>query len=150
MFSSVLRWAATARPVAGMLLLLLVSLFSTVKLTKPTEQFASRFVGITEIVPDGITLSDRRFSALRPLLPSHGTVGYVTDDDMGGYAAYEKYLIVRYVLAPVLAENDAHYALVVGNITQPKTDSQQFLCQHSLTLMTDLGDGLLLLKGTPR
>jgi len=69
---------------------------------------------------------------------------------MGGYAAYEKYLIVRYVLAPVLAENDAHYALVVGNITQPKTDSQQFLCQHSLTLMTDLGDGLLLLKGTPR
>jgi len=150
MLSSVLRWAATARPVAGILFLLLVSLFSTVKLTKPTEQFASRFAGITEIAPDGITLSERRFSVLRTLLPRGGTVGYVTDDDMGGYTAYERYLTVRYVLAPVLVENDHRYAHVVGNITQPKTDPARFVLERNLTLLKNLGDGVLLLEGAPR
>jgi len=150
MFSSVLRWAATARPVAGMLLLILVSLFSTVKLTKPMEQFVSRFAGVTEIVPDGVTLSERRFVSLRALLPRHGTVGYVTDDDMGGYAAYEKYLVVRYVLSPVLVENGPQYALVVGNITQPATDLDRFLRKHNLTLLKNLGDGVLLLEDTSR
>lgn len=149
-FSSILRWAMTARPLVGMFLLVLVSLFSTVKLTKPTEQFASRFAVITEIVPDAVTLSERRFVALRALLPRHGTVGYVTDDDMGGYAAYEKYLVIRYVLAPILVENGPQYALVVGHITQPATDLQQFVHQNNLVLMKNLGDGVLLLEGVPR
>jgi len=147
--SSILKRATIVSPFVGMLFLLLVSLFSTIKLTKPTEQFASRFAGITEIVPDNVTLHERRVSGLRTLLPPHGTVGYATDDD-AGYARYEKYLTIRYVLAPILVEDSPHVALVVGNFTQPATDPQQFLRQRNLTLIKDLGQGVLLLEGAPR
>lgn len=138
------------RVIVGIILLVLVSLFSTVKLTRPMEQFVFRFAGITEIVPDVITLSERRFSWLRPLLPSHGTVGYVTDDNTGGYAAQERYLVVRYVLAPILVEDNPHHAFVVGNITRPATDLQQFLHKNNLTLRKSLGDGVFLLEGAPK
>jgi len=146
--SSVVKWIGTARPAAGVLLLILISLFSTVKLTKPTEQFASRFAGIVEVVPDRGTLYEHRFSVLRAVLPRHGTVGYVADQD-SGYSD-ETVMAVQYALAPVLVERGPRHALVVGNITQPMTDPQQFLRQRNLTLIKDLGQGVLLLEGAPR
>ena len=141
----------TVRIVAGLTLLVLVSLFSTVKLTKPEDQFVYKFTGITEIVPDDVTLYEQRFSTLRKLLPRHGTVGYVTDQaGLGDIAAHEKYLTVRYVLAPVLVENSPRHALVVGNITQPTTDLKNFLREKNVVLLKDLGDGVLLLQGVER
>lgn len=138
----------TARAFAGVTLLVLVSLFSTVKLTKPMDRFVYKFTGITEIVPDDVTLYETRFAKLRPLLPRYGTVGYVTDKEgPRDIASHEKYLYVRYVLAPVLVENSPRHALVVGNITQPATDLQQFLRDKNLALMKNLGDGVLLLQG---
>ena len=137
------------RAVVGIVLLVLVSLFSTLKLTRPTEQFAARFAGITEIVPDNVTLSERRVLPLRASLPPHGTIGYVTDD-ADGYAAHERYLMVRYALAPVLVENNSAHALVVGNITRPTTDLQSLTRQHNLTLLKDFGGGVLLLEGPSR
>ena len=138
------------RAIVGIILLVLVSLFSTIKLTRPTEQFVSRFAGIMGITTDYVTLYEQRFAWLRPLLPRHGTVGYVTDDDTGGYIAHERYLYVRYALAPILVETGPHYTLVVGNITRPTTDLQQFLRRHDVTLLKNLGDGVLLLDGTSR
>jgi hypothetical protein len=129
-----------------LVLLLLVSLFSTVKLTRPTEQFVPRFSGIIEIVPDHVTLYEHRFSALRPLLPPHGTVGYVMDQDFRDYD--EKWVAVQYALAPVLVARGSHYDLIVGNITQPMTDLHQFLHHNNLVLLKNLGDGVLLLEGT--
>ena len=141
----------TVRIVAGVTLLVLVSLFSTVKLTKPADQFVYKFTGITEIVPDDVTLYETRFSTLRKLLPRHGTVGYVTDQaGLGDIAAHEKYLTVRYVLAPVLVENSPRHALVVGNITRPTTDLKNFLREKNVVLLKDLGDGVLLLQGIER
>jgi hypothetical protein len=138
------------RATAGIILFVLVSLFSTIKLTKPAEQFAARFFGVTEIAPDTVTLSERRFTALRPLLPSRGTIGYATDDGAGSYAAHERYLIVRYALAPILVENSPSRALVVGNLVRPETDLHHLARQHNLTLLKDLGDGVLLFEGVPR
>lgn len=141
----------TVRTVVGVTLLVLVSLFSTVKLTKPADQFVYKFTGITEIVPDGVTLYEQRFAKLRPLLPRHGTVGYVTDKEgPGDIAAHEKYLTVGYILAPVLVEHSPRRALVVGNLTQPTTDLQQFLHDNHLALLKNLGDGVLLLQGIER
>lgn len=138
----------TARTFTGVTLLVLVSLFSTVKLTKPMDRFVYKFTGITEIVPDDVTPYEMRFAKLRPLLPRYGTVGYVTDNaGPGDIAAHEKYLYVCYALAPVLVENNPRHALVVGNITQPATDLQQFLRDKNLALMKNLGDGVLLLQG---
>ena len=138
---------ATIRALVGVLLLVLVSLFSTVKLTKPADRFVYKFTGITEIAPDGVTLYEQRFAKLRPLLPRHGTVGYVTDGDPLDLAVNEKYQDVRYALAPVLVKNSPHHALVVGNIMLPATDLARFLREKNLTLLKDLGDGVLLLRG---
>lgn len=142
--------AATVQAIIGLLLLVLVSLFSTVKMTKPTEQFLKRFAGVTEIVPDSVTMSGQRFAPLRSVLPKHGTVGYVTDEDMGTYAAYDTYLGARYALAPVLVEQEndprRHRPLVVGNLTQPATKLRKFLQTHQLEVVYDAGNGVLLLE----
>lgn len=140
----------TIRALAGVALLVLISLFPTVKLTKPADQFVYKFTGITEIVPDDVTLYEQRFAGLRPLLPRHGTVGYVTDGDPHDLAVNEKTLAVRYVLAPVLVENSPHHAVVVGNIMLPTTDLARFLREKNLTLLKNLGDGVLLLRGADR
>ena len=141
----------TVRTILGITLLALISLFSTVKLTKPAEQFVYKFTGITEIAPDDVTRYEMRFAKLRPLLPRHGTVGYVTDKEgLRDIAANEKYLYVRYTLAPVLVEDSPRHALVVGNLTQPTTDLQQFLHDKHLALLKNLGDGVLLLQGIER
>ena len=141
----------TVRTIAGITLLALISLFSTVKLTKPAEQFVYKFTGITEIIPNDVTRYEQRFARLRPLLPRHGTVGYVTDKEgSNDLAANERYLYVRYILAPVLVENSPRHALVVGNLTQPTTDLQQFLQEKNLALLKNLGDGVLLLQGIER
>lgn len=141
----------TIRAIVGIALLILVSLFSTVKLTKPTEQFVYKFTGITEIAPDDVTLDEKRFAKLRPLLPRHGTVGYITDQEgPDDIAAHEQYLTICYILAPVLVEHSPRRALVVGNITQRTTDLKSFLQQKNVTLLKDLGDGVLLLQGIER
>lgn len=141
----------TIRVGGAVILLILTSLFSTVKLTKPADQFVYKFTGITEIVPDSVTRYEQRFAKLRPLLPRHGTVGYVTDKEgPGDLAAQEKYLIIRYILAPVLVEHSPRHSLVVGNITQPTTDLKSFLQRKNVTLLKDLGDGVLLLQGRNR
>lgn len=140
----------TVRTVGGVTLLVLVSLFSTVKLTKPADQFAYKLTGITEIVPDDITLYEQRFAGLRPLLSGHGTAGYITDGDPHSLAVNEKYLAVRYVLAPVLVENSPRHALVVGNIMLPTTDLARLLREENLALLRNLGDGVLLLQGADR
>ena len=137
----------TIRALAGIALLVLISLFPTVKLTKPTDQFVYKLTGITEIVPNNVTLYEQRFARLRPLLPRHGTVGYVTDGDPHDLAVNEKSLTVRYVLAPVLVENSPRHALVVGNIMLPTTDLAHFLREKNLALLKNLGDGVLLLQG---
>lgn len=141
----------TVRTIAGITLLVLISLFSTVKLTKPADQFVYKFTGITEIAPDDVTRYETRFATLRPLLPRLGTVGYATDKEgANDLAAHERYLYVQYVLAPILVENSPHHTLVVGNITQPTTDLQQFLQRKNLAFLKNLGDGVLLLQGVER
>lgn len=137
---------AGARPLVGIGLLLLISLLSTLKLTKPTDQFLLRFAGVRELSVDRVTLYEKRFAPLRRVLPAYGRVGYVTDENTNDYMQYENFLIVRYILTPVLVENELGHALVVGNITQQATDLQRFLSRQGLTLVKDLGDGVLLLE----
>jgi len=150
MLFSVLKKTETVRVAIGMAFLVLVSLFSTVKLANPADRFLYRFAGVTEVVPDEVTLLEQRFSILRAVLPKEGIVGYATDQDMQTYAAYEQYLVTRYTLAPVLVENNPHRALVVGNITKPTTDLRRFLDDNHLRLLQDLGSGVVLLESRQR
>ena len=113
------------RTLVGVALLVLASLFSTIKITKPMDRFVYKFAGITAVVPDDVTLDEQRFARLRPLLPRHGTVGYVTDGDPQSLAVNEKYLAVQYALAPVLVKNSPRQTLVVGNIMLPTTEDRK-------------------------
>jgi len=136
------------RTIAGLAILIMVCLFSNVRLLKPADHFLYRFTGIKEIVPDVVSLDEKRFEHLKRLLPPHGIVGYVTDkegpDDL---ATNEKYLHVQYALAPVIVDRGTRHSLIVGNLTRPDTDPQAFTASKRLTLVKDLGNGVLLLQG---
>lgn len=136
------------RTIAGLAMLIMVCLFSNVRLLKPADHFLYRFTGIKEIVPDEVSLNEKRFEHLKRLLPSHGIVGYITDkegpDDL---ATHEQYLRVQYVLAPVIVDRGTKHPLIVGNLTRPGTAPQAFTASKRLTLVKDFGNGVLLLQG---
>jgi hypothetical protein len=99
---------------------------------------------------DEITANDRRFAALRPLLPERGVVGYlghpeVTGPTPGDSTAaallhFRRYLLAQYALAPLLLVENTSPELVVGNFDPgpPPPPPEGF------RLMRDLGDGLVL------
>ncbi len=134
---------------AGIALLILASLFSTIKLNRPAEQFLYKITGVTDIVPDEVTLDEQRFKNLKPLLPPHTTVGYLADRE-GDIASHERYMRVRYILSPIVVEQGTHHALVIGNLTQPSTDLDAFLKKHDVALLKDFGGGAMLLVGNKR
>jgi hypothetical protein len=93
--------------------------------------------------PDEITLYEGRFTPLKPLLPRHGLVGYVSDRPE---SAREFYL-TQYALAPVVVAQNLDTPLVVGNFFEPEL-SVQVAARHRLTLLRDFGGGVVLFRGT--
>jgi hypothetical protein len=88
--------------------------------------------------PDEVSVrSDRRFAALKELLPDHGVVGYIGDS---GDATADYYL-AQYALAPLVVEHSLNHPLIVGNF--PSSPPQ--LAEHHLRIIRDFGNGVLLL-----
>jgi hypothetical protein len=82
--------------------------------------------------------ADRRFAAIKAILPARGVVGYIGEPDamaMGDYYA------AQYALAPLVVEHSANHPLVVGNFPSATGVSDQ---SQGLQLVRDFGDGVLL------
>lgn len=93
----------------------------------------------TRFGTDGISMYEKRFDGLRPVLPPHATVGYVSDS-----APYDiEYYLTQYTLAPVTVDPKQSHDLVVGNFVN-KASNPTTWNGANLDLSLDLGNGVKL------
>ena len=83
--------------------------------------------------------SDQRFAALKAVLPTGGTVGYIGEtgapvDVLGNY------YLTQYALAPLIVEDSLNHSLVVGNFPSSRTAQ----LPDDLKLIRDFGNGVFL------
>lgn len=91
---------------------------------------------------DLATYYQARFKPLRPLLPRHGIVGYVSD----GPDATREYYLTQYALAPLVLDRTAARSVVVGNFFDPR-HAPAIAARWKLVLLRDLGEGVMLYRG---
>jgi hypothetical protein len=103
-----------------------------------------RFAAGLRLPPGGrdeVSQAEARFAPLRPLLPAHGVVGYLSDRPD---AVPERYL-AQYALAPLVLRPGPDGDAVVGNFFDP-AEGPRLAAAASLAVVRDLGQGLLLLR----
>jgi hypothetical protein len=130
---------------AGVYLLALIGLASSVSLTWHPEPIGQGRVG-----KDEITLYLRRFEPLRRVLPAHATVGYEADseDALTDRQEVRRFYLTQYALAPVIVVAGVDRGLVVGNYRDPGTCR---ICKSKdFMLAGDFGDGLMLFRRAAR
>jgi hypothetical protein len=91
---------------------------------------------------DEITNYERRFRALKNVLPPCGVVGYITDKTLTA----KGFNLTQYALLPVVVERTTDRNLVVGNFHYPTINSA-FYTKRNLELLNDFGNGVMLFRG---
>ncbi|MBI2687540.1 MAG: hypothetical protein HYX27_14600 [Acidobacteria bacterium] len=96
--------------------------------------------------PDGVTDFDRRFQALRSMLPPKGIIGYMTDPDTpaNDTNAQAEYYLTQYALAPIVVVNSPDQRFVVGNFHNAVTTGS--LRDRGFKLVREFGNGIALLE----
>ena len=84
---------------------------------------------------------DGRFGAIRPLLPAHGTVGYVAGAGDGPAPLYH----TQYALAPLVVVADSNRDLVVGTFV-PATEPPPPPSPRHEVLVADRERGVICWK----
>jgi len=122
---------ASGTTTAAILIFALCCLLSSARLAKNAT--------ISARTPDDIAKhSDQRFAALKAALPPTGVIGYIGESGNSGTADY---YLAQYALAPRVIEHSPNHALVIANFsTLPAS------LPPNLELVTDFGNGLLLLR----
>jgi len=87
--------------------------------------------------------SDQRFAAVKAALPATGVLGYLGESGNTGTADY---YLAQYALAPLIVEHSLNHPFVIGNFPTAKPAS----FPPNLQLITDFGNGLLLLRNRSR
>lgn len=138
-------WAGTRVRIA-LLLLLLYAAASTVRWLQRTAMRPARSG------QDEITVHDRRFAVLRPVLPPHGVVGYLghpeptgptpRDSNAAALLHFRRYLLAQYALAPLVLIESTEPEFVVGNFDP----GGELPAPAGLQVIRDFGDGLVLFR----
>jgi len=109
------------------------------------------FVQVSDFYPkapaiDGVTEFDRRFVALRAMLPPKGIIGYLTDPGISpaDTNAQAEYHLAQYALAPVLVVNSPEQRFVVGNFHRTVTVGS--LRDRGFKTVKEFGNGIVLLE----
>jgi len=98
----------------------------------------------------GIQVSafDSQFKPVLRDLPSHGTVGYVSDELTTGdnRPSFWEFCYIQYALAPLIVVDSPEYPFVIGNFHKPPQANR--MSQLKLTLLKNYGNGVMLFRGT--
>jgi hypothetical protein len=137
-------WATARLAVAGLLLLLYVG--------ASTARWIHRTAWPPSGSRDEISLYERRFEALRPVLPRRGIIGYLGDPPTKGAIPektnaaalqhFRRYLLAQYALAPLLLVESTDPELVIGNFDSPAAVQAPL----GFRLLRDFGSGVVLYR----
>ena len=91
----------------------------------------------------------RRFDELRPLLPAHGRVGYVSDVSRRGDTeeAGLYFYLTQYFLAPLVLERGTAPDLVIGDF-QDRVPSPRAFAAEGLRVVRTFENGIVLYSRT--
>jgi hypothetical protein len=95
-----------------------------------------------------VVVDERRFAALRSLLPPRGIVGYLSDTS-GSKESVRRYYLTQYSLAPVVVAPDSNREQVVANFSSSSAIAA-LADTRGLTVEKDFGNGVALLRRRPR
>jgi hypothetical protein len=101
--------------------------------------------------PDSVAVFEKRFAALKLQLVQTGStqVGYVTDIPENDVNWFREYFRTQYVLAPVVVHDSTEPSVVVANLRNPSAIAS-ILRERRLSVVSDFGDGVVLLSRQPR
>ena len=93
----------------------------------------------------GVVMDENRFAQVRAILPSRGTIGYLSDTDA---SSVRDYYLTQYFLAPLVVAPDSAHGLVIANFTShspmaPAAAANGFIIER------DFSNGLGLLRRQP-
>jgi hypothetical protein len=80
--------------------------------------------------------SDRRFAAVKTLLPQRGVIGYIGES---GALARGDYYLAEYALAPLVVDDSPNHRLVLANFPEAPLPAPA-----NLQLVKDFGNGVAL------
>jgi len=117
------KFGVSARVGAGVFLVCLSSFLSIGSLLKEVLSFDPHNVG-----SDKVSIYEKRFAALKKILPARGVMGYISNREIGvgGDEIQEssRYLQTQYALAPLIVLRSPNQRLVIGNFQKVVVDSQ--------------------------
>ena len=88
---------------------------------------------------DDASLYDKRFGRLKGMLPSHGVVGYITDEKFDAKTFY----LTQYALSPVILVNNTEPKLIVAYFND-SSSSIQFCKDNNLFLLEKVDNNVML------
>lgn len=130
----------------GIAAVILFALISSWNLLKAEYKFDPKLIS-----RDNISLYLNRFEGLRQILPSRGTVGYISDKAVTDYnrmadaSFIAQYYLVQYAVAPVAVDNSTDHDLVIGNFHQ-STANIKLPEGKEFTVIEDFGNGVVLFE----
>lgn len=137
-------WATARIGAAGLLLLLYVG--------ASTARWIHRTAWTPSGSRDEISVYERRFEALKSMLPSRGVIGYLgyrptpgsTPEEANAAALqhFRRYLLAQYALAPLLLVEGTAPDLVIGNFD----GSAPVQPPPGFRLLRDFGSGVVLYR----
>jgi len=94
--------------------------------------------------PRGIIIDEDRFAGIRAVLPTRGTIGYLSDT--GGKRQNPRaYYLTQYFLAPVVVAPDTAHELVVANFASPSAIAT-LAAANGFRVERDFSNGVALLR----
>ncbi len=130
------------RPTRTILLLIPLILIVTIC-------YVSLFNEFNDLKSQNILHYEKRFDALRRMLPPRGVVGYISDDTNDVEDSKARLFVAQYALAPLIVVRSLDYGLVVGNFRKP-VDKTRLFRDYGLIVAKDFGNGTFLLERTAR
>ena len=117
-----------------MAVIILISLHSNAK--NCVEEIAL----FNKRLSDEVSSYDRVFGTLKPLLPSHGSVGYITDmEDV------KPFYLAQYALSPIFLERGFGHQLIAAHFEKP-LDYELFCEKNRLLPLKRIGSNIFLFK----
>ncbi len=127
----------------AIVILIVASAFSTITSKDIPAKLPFKLLGLEEFRPDKSLDSFVTARAMKPLLPPHGTVGYLTDSSTPPYSLC--FIMMQHGLAPLRLEDGNSYPYVVGCFLD-QIENFHVMQKYDLEIVRDFGNGYAIFR----